>query len=93
MVAATDDGIATGATVRAAIAVLRSQGAARIVVATPVMPADTFDEMSHDADEIVAVSVPRNFRGVGEWYDDFSPTSDDEVLTLLSAPTAFAPST
>lgn len=87
-----DDGIATGATVRAAIAVLRSQAVGRIVLATPVMAAATFAEMQGEADEIVAVLLPDEFYGVGRWYEDFSPTTDEEVQTFLASAThVFSP--
>ena len=79
-----DDGIATGSTVRAAISVLRSQKAQRIVVATPTIAAATHQEMRDEADEIVAVLTPRDFYGVGQFYGDFSQTTDEEVQALLA---------
>ena len=80
-----DDGIATGSTMFAAIASLRKRGAGRIVVATPTVSASTYDEMREVADEVVAVMVPEEFYGVGQWYEDFSQTTDDEVRRLLES--------
>ena len=79
-----DDGIATGSTVRAAISVLRHHQAKRIVVATPTISAATCQEMQDEADEIVAVLVPEEFFGVGQFYEDFSQTTDEEVQALLA---------
>jgi putative phosphoribosyl transferase len=78
-----DDGIATGSTMLAAIAALRQLNVARIVVATPVVPAATYYEIRRAADEVVAVMVPEDFYAVGQWYEDFSQTTDDEVRELL----------
>lgn len=80
-----DDGIATGSTMFAAIASLRKRGAGRIVVATPTVSASTYDEMREVADEVVAVLVPEEFHGVGQWYEDFTQTTDDEVCRLLAS--------
>lgn len=80
-----DDGLATGATMRAAVAALRKRRPARVVVAVPVGAADTCDLLHTEADEVVCLSSPEPFGGVGMWYDDFSQTSDDEVRTLLAA--------
>jgi len=79
-----DDGIATGSTMRSAIGVLRRQKAQKVVVATPTIAASTLKGMRGDADEIVAVLVPEDFVGVGQWYSDFSQTSDAEVQRLLA---------
>ena len=79
-----DDGIATGSTMRAAIAALRKLRAARIVVAVPTIASDTWREIGSRVDEIAAVIVPEAFASVGEWYDDFPQTSDDEVRQLLA---------
>ena len=78
-----DDGIATGATMRAAVAALRQMEAARIIVATPTCALDTARKMGPEVDEVVTVTAPARFRGVGEWYEDFSQTTDDEVRELL----------
>ncbi len=80
-----DDGLATGATMRAAVAALRQKGPARIVVAVPVAAPETCDAFRDIADEIVCAVTPEPFHAVGLWYDDFSQTTDDEVRTLLEA--------
>jgi putative phosphoribosyl transferase len=79
-----DDGIATGSTAMAAIKALRQMAAARIFVATPVIAASTYGKLRALADEVFAVLVPEDFRGVGEWYSDFSQTSDEEVQQILA---------
>ena len=79
-----DDGLATGATAKAALRALRRQGAARIVLAVPVAPADTLDEMRGEADEIVCLETPRPFYGVGAFYDDFHQLTDTEALGLIA---------
>lgn len=79
-----DDGIATGSTMMAAISALRQLGAKRIVVATPVIARSTQDTLTRFADEVVAVLAPFDFYGVGQWYNDFSQTSDNEVRTILT---------
>jgi len=78
-----DDGLATGATMRAAMAALRQLGTHRIVVAVPVGAADTCKEFAGEVDEIICAVMPRYFRSVGEFYDDFSQTTDEEVRELL----------
>jgi predicted phosphoribosyltransferase len=78
-----DDGLATGSTMRAAIAALKRQEPTRIIVAVPVAPASTCEELREEVDEVVCPLLPEEFDGVGRWYDDFSQTSDDEVRTLL----------
>lgn len=80
-----DDGIATGSTVRAACRTVRALGAARVVVAAPVAPPDVVSALRRDpdVDEVVVVLAPRGFSAVGEWYDDFTQTSDAEVVQLL----------
>jgi putative phosphoribosyl transferase len=78
-----DDGLATGTTMRAAIAALRQQGPARIVVAVPVASASTCEEFRELAEDVVCVQTPEPFYAVGAWYDDFTQTSDDEVHSLL----------
>ncbi|MFE2283220.1 phosphoribosyltransferase family protein [Streptomyces sp. NPDC059443] len=79
-----DDGIATGATAAAACEVVRAQGAARVVLAAPVAPPDAVAWLRTRADEVVCLSTPRAFRAVGEWYQDFTQTTDEEVLALLA---------
>lgn len=78
-----DDGIATGATMRAAIAAVRADHPAWIVVATPVSARDALDQMSRLADEVVCLSAPSSFMAVGHHYVRFPQVSDDEVRTLL----------
>jgi putative phosphoribosyl transferase len=79
-----DDGLATGSTMRAAVASLRQRSAARIVVAAPVGAAQTCADLEDDADEVVCVRAPMDFSAVGEWYEEFEQTSDDEVRELLA---------
>ena len=79
-----DDGLATGATMRAAITALRLQGPARLVVAVPVAAPDTCEEIGLMADEIVCAETPSPFLGVGMWYVHFPQTSDEEVKRLLA---------
>lgn len=79
-----DDGLATGSTMRAAVAALRQQDPARIVVAVPVGAPDTCAELESQADEVVCVQMPQPFYAVGAWYEDFAQTSDEEVRELLA---------
>ena len=79
----TDDGIATGGTVRAALDVCRARGAQRVIVAVGVAPPDVIESLAHEADAAVAALVPQAMHAVGEWYDDFRQTSDAEVLAAL----------
>jgi putative phosphoribosyl transferase len=79
-----DDGLATGATMRAAVKALRQRGAAKIVVAVPVGPPDTCREFEDVADETVCATAPEFFQAVGQYYEDFSQTTDDEVRELLA---------
>lgn len=79
-----DDGLATGASVRAAITALRRLGPERIVVAVPVAPAETCEVLRGAADEVVCLATPEPFLGVGAWYDDFSQVGDDEVTRILA---------
>src|ERR1700704_436499 len=83
-----DDGLATGATMRAAVKALRQGGAAKIVVAVPVGPSDTCRELAEEADEVVCASAPEFFQAVGQYYEDFSQTSDEEVRDLLASAAA-----
>jgi predicted phosphoribosyltransferase len=78
-----DDGLATGSTMRAAVAALRDRGPARIVVAVPVGAADVCAEFREEADEAICAQAPESFRAVGLWYSDFSQTTDEEVHDLL----------
>ena len=78
-----DDGIATGATMRAAVMALEPAGAASVTVAVPVGPADTVAEFADLVDRVVCVSIPEPFWAVGQAYVDFTQTTDDEVRRLL----------
>ena len=79
-----DDGVATGSTMLAAVSALRQLNADRIVVAAPVIAASSYREIQRKADEVAAVMVPERFDAVGQWYEDFSQTSDEEVRYLLA---------
>lgn len=79
-----DDGLATGATMRAAVAALRLQQPARIVVATPVAPPDTVRVLSQEVDEVVCLATPEPFYAIGQWYHDFAQISDEQVRRLLA---------
>jgi putative phosphoribosyl transferase len=80
-----DDGLATGSTMRAAMAALRQSNPARIIVAVPVAAAETARELAREADQVVCVSTPLDFHSVSAWYENFSQTSDEEVRQLLVA--------
>jgi predicted phosphoribosyltransferase len=79
-----DDGLATGATMRAALAAVRATGPARTVAAVPVAPAVVLQTLQADADEVVFVQAPQLFLSVGQHYRDFAPTTDDDVRALLA---------
>jgi len=78
-----DDGLATGATMRAAAAAIRAQKPRRLVVAVPVAARETCDEFRDEVDEVVCAITPEPFYAVGVWYRDFSQTTDEEVHELL----------
>ena len=78
-----DDGLATGSTMRAAAAALRAQGADRLVAAVPVAPKETCDALRDLVDEVICAVTPESFLAVGEWYEDFTQTSDADVQNLL----------
>jgi predicted phosphoribosyltransferase len=78
-----DDGLATGATMRAAVQALRDRGAKSIVVAVPTAPRETCDMLRREVDEVLCASTPEPFMAVGLWYRDFSPVGDDQVRELL----------
>jgi predicted phosphoribosyltransferase len=78
-----DDGLATGASMHAAILALRRRGPRSVVVAVPLAPADTCVMLQPYVDDLVVLAMPQPFRGVGAWYDDFSQISDEEVRRLL----------
>ena len=79
-----DDGLATGSTMRAAVKAVRMHRPSRVVVAVPVGARDTCDELGAIADEVVCLGTPEPFSAVGQWYLDFSQTTDDEVRQLLA---------
>jgi predicted phosphoribosyltransferase len=85
-----DDGLATGATMRAAALAVRRQNPARVVVAVPVAAEETCNAFSDVVDEIVCGVTPKPFRAVGLWYEDFSQTTDEEVRELLAQASAEA---
>jgi len=78
-----DDGLATGASMRAAVAALRQGQPARIVVAVPIAAPSTCEEFRDEVDEVVCARTPEPFYAVGLWYEDFSQTTDEEVRDLL----------
>lgn len=84
LVILVDDGMATGATMRAAVAAVRQQGPAGIVVAVPVASPETCAEFQPLVDEVVCYATPAPFHAVGLWYEDFAPTTDEEVRDLLA---------
>jgi putative phosphoribosyl transferase len=78
-----DDGLATGSTMLAAVRAARALGPSRVVVAAPVGSAEACEKLEQVADEVVCARIPRWFSAVGQWYLDFSDTSDQEVRVLL----------
>lgn len=87
-----DDGLATGATARAAISVVRARGARRVVLAVPVAPPAAVRALEAVADDVVCVEVSERFFGIGQWYDDFRQVSDEEVRLLLAGAEPTEPS-
>ncbi|MDE3138016.1 MAG: phosphoribosyltransferase [Acidobacteriota bacterium] len=86
-----DDGIATGSSMRAAIAALRQMRPARIVLAVPVAPPSTCERLRAEADQMVCVDMPESFYAIGQFYLDFSPVGDREVTELLARAAGLAP--
>ena len=86
-----DDGLATGATMRAAASAVARAGAGAVVVAVPVGAAEVCARLRREVDALVCARTPSPFRAVGAWYRDFEPTSDEEVRDLLARPPADAP--
>ncbi len=84
IVIVVDDGLSTGAMMRAAIGVLKPQQPQRIIIAVPVAPLDTCNELRTEVDEVVCLITPEQFGGIGLWYEDFAQTTDDEVCELLN---------
>ena len=80
-----DDGLATGSTMRAAVAALRQCEPTRIIVAVPVAARSTAEEFKTEVDEFICVHTPANLYAVGQWYEDFTQTTDEEVRELLRA--------
>jgi predicted phosphoribosyltransferase len=78
-----DDGLATGSTMKAAVAALRRLSPAKIVVAVPTAPSETCQELKRQADEVICAVTPEPFFAVGQWYDDFAQTTDAEVTELI----------
>jgi putative phosphoribosyl transferase len=79
-----DDGLATGATARAAVKAIRQQGAVRVILAAPVGSPSTVRSLAAEVDEVVCVEQPERLMAIGEWYEDFSPTSLEEACSLLA---------
>jgi putative phosphoribosyl transferase len=79
-----DDGLATGSTMRAAALAVQAQRPERVVVAVPVAAEQTCNEFREDVDDVVCVATPEPFHAVGLWYENFEPTSDEEVRELLA---------
>jgi len=80
-----DDGIATGATMRAAIQYAKMHGAAKIIVAVPVAVIEAFEALKNTVDEMISLLLPKIFLGVGAFYDSFGQTSDQEVITIMQS--------
>ena len=78
-----DDGLATGSTMKAAIKSLRAEGVEKIIVAVPISPPDTLEEVQQQVDEVLCLDAPPFFQAVGQFYEDFRPTEDEEVIELL----------
>ena len=81
-----DDGIATGATIQAAIKGIRQHNPAKIIVAVPVAATETYETIKKLADQIICPQTPSHFYAVGAWYENFSQTTDEEVFDLLTKP-------
>jgi putative phosphoribosyl transferase len=79
-----DDGLATGSTMRAAIAVLKAQQPKEIIIAVPVAPADVCQELNTEVDSVICLNTPEPFYAIGLWYENFAQTTDEEVCSLLA---------
>jgi predicted phosphoribosyltransferase len=79
-----DDGVATGATMRVGLQAVKAMGAARVIAAFPVGAPDSVAGLAEDADEVVVLETPAWFGAVGEWYEDFRPTTDEDVQRILA---------
>jgi putative phosphoribosyl transferase len=84
IVIVVDDGLATGATMRAAIGVLKHQQPQRLIIAVPVALLDTCNELRTEVDEMVCLMTPKHFSGIGQWYEDFAQTTDEQVCELIT---------
>ncbi len=78
-----DDGVATGATLKAALAFVRKQGVKELIVALPVGPLSSINELKKEVDQVICLLTPESFYAIGQFYDDFSQTSDEQVINLL----------
>jgi putative phosphoribosyl transferase len=78
-----DDGIATGGTATAAVRWAKAEGARKVILAVPVAPAEGVRNLSREADEVVCLETPEPFYAVGQWYQEFPQTSDEEVVQIL----------
>jgi putative phosphoribosyl transferase len=79
-----DDGIATGATTRAALQAIRRRQPSKLILAVPVGPPDTIEAMREEADEVLCLEIHENFGAIGYYYDDFRQTTDEEVIDILA---------
>ncbi len=93
VVIVVDDGLATGASMRAAVEALRQAGPSELVVAVPVAPPDSCDELGRVADAVVCARTPEPFFAVGHWYDDFSEVTDNDVRRVLAEAASHRPDT
>lgn len=85
VVVVVDDGVATGATVVAVARRMRAAAASRVIIAVPVAPPETIAALEREADDVICPLIPRGFRAVGQWFDDFAQVEDDEVVAALAA--------
>jgi predicted phosphoribosyltransferase len=83
VVVMVDDGIATGSTMKAAVASVRKKGARAVVIAVPVGPSSTVEELKREADHVICLQSPESFMAIGQFYENFNQTSDEEVIRLL----------
>jgi predicted phosphoribosyltransferase len=80
-----DDGIATGATIKAAILTLKARNPAAIIIAVPIAPVEVCEQLEKLVDRVICLHKPYELRSISLWYEDFSQTSDEEVQTLLAS--------
>lgn len=79
-----DDGIATGSTLKAALSTIKQQQPKQIIVAVPVVPPDVCQELEREVDQVVCLLIPQWLHSIGLWYEDFLPTTDEQVRNLLA---------